>query len=295
MQSHSSLGLLLGPSGETVAGIEASDPITDEYACQLADAIAALRRYAQQQSFSLVTRNYATYRETFDRESTAFFATGGAVHGEPSELMFDLMASVVNWLMAFRLFLDHTETDLKRRFGRESLEVLRFSEATSAEYDTQFSYRLMYRMRNYAQHAGMPSHSMNFRGALVPGPDGSEYTQQTFSFCFDRDGLLRNFKGWGRQVKGELSQQAKTLEVDPHVTRAMEALNRIMGVVAEVEMPTLLTSARMVGDAIDRLDLSQGGQPAIFQFTLDGDVTRNVTIQTIPLRLLALVQSLIPE
>ena len=40
------------------------------------------------------------------------------------------MGQVVNWLSSVRLYLDHMETDLKRRFARDSPEIERFKEIT---------------------------------------------------------------------------------------------------------------------------------------------------------------------
>jgi hypothetical protein len=291
MEYHSSLGLLLGPDGNTDAGIDATDPISDEYAASLGEAIASIRRYARQQSFSVVTRNYENFRRIFDGAITKFFADGRTPPGDASEVMFDLTASLLNWLLAFRLFVDHTASDLSRRFGKKSPERIVFDDATSAEYDSVFSYRLMYRMRNYAQHAGMPAHGLNLSSRLVPTDDGSEYVQQSLSFFFDRDGLLRNFKKWGPQVTAELLKQAEHLEVEPHVSATMDALNRIMRKVVEVEMPSLLSSARMMREAVSRLDQSKGGQPAIFKFALERD-PKQVSFQTIPVGLLALVEGL---
>ena len=52
----------------------------------------------------------------------------------------------LNFLSSFKTFLDHSETSLKRRFGKESDEVKRFKQACSEAFDSHFEYRFFYRV-----------------------------------------------------------------------------------------------------------------------------------------------------
>jgi hypothetical protein len=56
----------------------------------------------------------------------------------------------------FRAFLDYWETNIKHDFGKDSMQIKAFKNATHLEYDNIFAYRFIYELRNYIQHCGMP-------------------------------------------------------------------------------------------------------------------------------------------
>ena len=69
---------------------------------------------------------------------------------------------IKNFLYSIRTFLDHTETNLKRRYGKNSERFNDFKKACSEAYDNNFSYKFIYKLRNYVQHCGMPPSQLNF-------------------------------------------------------------------------------------------------------------------------------------
>ena len=50
----------------------------------------------------------------------------------------------------------HQAEPLNRRYSADSPEFARFKEATHEEHDSNFSYRFMYKLRNFAQHSAFP-------------------------------------------------------------------------------------------------------------------------------------------
>jgi len=66
-----------------------------------------------------------------------------------------------NLLSSIRLFLDHSEFAFKRKYGKKSEEVEAFKKYASEKYDSSFSYRFVYKLRNYVQHCGIPIGSAN--------------------------------------------------------------------------------------------------------------------------------------
>src|SRR6476646_1442100 len=83
-------------------------------------------------------------------------------------LVESVMTATVNWLSAMRMFLDHQETDLTRRFGKLSPEFVAFKTATSAAYDSEVGYRFAYQLRNYVQHCGLPLGHVDVRRSGNP-------------------------------------------------------------------------------------------------------------------------------
>jgi hypothetical protein len=114
----------------------------------------------------------------------------------------EININLLNLMMAARTFLDHMETFIKREFGKESEEIHIFDSLKSEEFDTKFSYKFMYKLRNYVQHCGMPPLSYSKTKKF-----DVEQPFATLTLEFDRDALLASFDGWGAIVKPELQAQ----------------------------------------------------------------------------------------
>jgi hypothetical protein len=61
----------------------------------------------------------------------------------------------MNMLTLFRSFLDQIETFLKRNFAEADECFSKWKEVKHKAYDNYFSYRFLYKLRNYVQHVGM--------------------------------------------------------------------------------------------------------------------------------------------
>ena len=67
-----------------------------------------------------------------------------------------------------------------------------FSTLTAEIFDGSFEYRFAYKLRNYAQHFGMPIGHMRNVGTLQPGPPETKLYDT--SICFDVADLLSRRK-----------------------------------------------------------------------------------------------------
>ncbi|WP_281635374.1 hypothetical protein [Flavobacterium marginilacus] len=117
----------------------------------------------------------------------------------------------LNYLSAIRTFLDHSETFLNRKFGENSNQFLEFKKILSFFYDNSFSYRFFYRLRNYAQHVGLPIDNLQF---------STEYDREkntihgNLKVRFDRDKLLSSYQKWST-VKNDLEMLDSKFDVSP--------------------------------------------------------------------------------
>lgn len=123
-----------------------------------------------------------------------------------SRLMLNLLGSV-------RTFLDHAQTSVSRRYGSASEQMAYFKSLTAFQFDNVFSYRFLYKLRNYTQHCGMPP--VGYSVDIVPD-DGLR-----MDLHFIRKYLLEEYKEWGVVVKKELESSEGPLSVlgllDEHV------------------------------------------------------------------------------
>lgn len=108
---------------------------------------------------------------------------------------------LLNYLSSIRTYLDHSQTFLTRKYGQKSNQVKKFNDLLSFNFDNNFSYRFLYKLRNYAQHCGIPIDTLSF---------SSQYDRENnkihghLNAFFEPDKLLANFDSWGAKVKLDL-------------------------------------------------------------------------------------------
>jgi len=271
---HFNLGVVRVP-----AEFELQAEITaDEYA-SLDAALAALSRLETPFNYLVVERNFLDLQNihTF---VTIIMELGRDFVGQADhrELFSALMRALVNWLTSVRLYLDHTETDLKHRFGKTSTEVREFKTVTAAAYDGRLGYRFCYRLRNYVQHCGLPASRIAVAPARLPRVTRAK---QSVDIHVDRDALRADFDGWG-PVATDITAMSGTFPLLPLADEAMEGLRDIYPAVRDIGVTDALRHTSVLVSALDQIDLSDGdGQPAIFKH--NGDFKGQLQLSPRPL------------
>ncbi len=115
----------------------------------------------------------------------------------------------LNYLSSLRTFLDHNEVAIKRKFGKESNEVEKFKNITKNCFDSYFSYRFLYKLRNYSQHIGLPIDEIEISATKQPDETFKGYAK----IGFLSETLLEKYDGWG-VVKKDLKSK-KEISVTP--------------------------------------------------------------------------------
>jgi hypothetical protein len=226
------------------------------------EALAAVARLGPSFDYQLVERNF------LDLESIHQFVkitiSLGRQFATPDhrQLGEALMRSAVNWLTSMRLFLDHTETDLKRRHGKVSPEALRFERATNLAFSTRIGYRFSSKFRNYVQHCGLPLSRIQVNR---PDPAARTRAKQSVAFLLDRDVLLSSYKEWG-PVRRDLEAMPPSFPMLPLVSEAMEGLRQVYRELLDIRLSEALHRCRVLERALDRIeDTSASGHPALFR------------------------------
>ena len=225
-------------------------PITEDERERLVDAMDVLEEDSEQEARNLVLHRFQRLF-AIKQESAARFEQ---LKSEPTgmkRLNSELRTALFEWLQAVRAFLDHTETRLKRRYGKDSDEVRRFKEATSQMFDAFFAYRFLYKLRN-AQHVDFAPIGIVLTETLE---DGHRVTKP--SARFRRDELLAGFSEWG-PVKLELEQFSEEFFMDEPVATMMQCLDYIAFIVAEIERPYLEEQVAILKEALSRLPAGHG-------------------------------------
>jgi hypothetical protein len=131
---------------------------------------------------------------------------------------------VSDFLGAASAFRDRAASRLSRQFGSAAGETLILKAATSRLFDKSFAYRVMYALRNYAQHHEVPI-------SLVPinaerGPDGTMKCR--IALHLDPAKLITTGKV-SAKFRAELAAlQDKKLALGPLIEEFMTAHQEVM-------------------------------------------------------------------
>jgi len=85
---------------------------------------------------------------------------------------------IVNLLTACRLYLDQSEHRISQLFGNSSEQLGELRGFKSKLYDSRAGYRIVEALRNYAQHAGLLVHQVQYSASAVGSldPRAIQYT-----------------------------------------------------------------------------------------------------------------------
>jgi hypothetical protein len=184
-------------------------------------------------------------------------------------MFLNINRRLLNYLSSIRSLLDHTETRLKEKYGKESLRVKHFLDACSKEYDNNFSYKFFYALRNFTQHFGMPVGNLCLTSMEDPPYSGK--VSHHLEVTFERDELLK-YNGWKKMLREEIQNLPQEFDISSHVYNMMKCLEKINKVLIEDELPNIIKSAEYIDQLIASikekkvypiiLQLSQGNKPS---------------------------------
>lgn len=172
--------------------------------------------------FRVVELNYEELKSKISYYTSKVKENPNAGLTDSDTIFIDINRHLLNLLSTIRTFLDHKETTLKRKFGKESDEFLRFEKETNIAFDNNFEYRFIYKLRNYAQHCGLPAGPPETKSYM----NTKSEVQNDFNIYFDRNKLLSDFD-WGIKVKNDLALQPEKFNILPVIDKVHELLNSI--------------------------------------------------------------------
>jgi hypothetical protein len=192
LRGHS-LAYLGEPSPEHVVPINFVRPFADAEADALDASLKRINRFSQDQQLYIICElNYAELESTLHEYDENFENYAGN-YVSVETITSNISRCILNHLSSFRMLIDHAETAMNRRFGAASPEFLEFKRALSREYDGNFAYRFLYRLRNFVQHLGLPIDSWS-RTSEAGGPPAQ------LQISLSRERLLADRDVWGAIV-----------------------------------------------------------------------------------------------
>jgi hypothetical protein len=249
------LGTMVPP-----ATINMHQELTEAEWTQLNEAAGAIEQLASPFHYRLVELNFKQLQDLHQYVSITISLGREFAAANRQKLVGSVMGATVNWLTSMRMFLDHEETQLKRKYGESSSEFAAFKVATRQAYDGVVGYRFAYEFRNYAQHCGLPLNHLVIMAPAVP----QTHLKQDTKLLLDRDNLLAEFNNWKR-VKKDLQAMEPRFEMLPLLEGAMSGIRAINRACTEIDLDKALASAPVLASALDRLkDLA--GEPMLIRY-----------------------------
>ncbi len=220
-----------------------------------------------------VEMNHAAYHETLLHIKERCDTPQVASYFFQRRMSVDVNRCVLNFLSSVRMFLDHKETELKRLGEVGTQRLANFKRITNQAFDNDFSYRFLYKLRNYVQHCGVPMGRFGYSECLE-----DDTVTRELVVNFDRDILLQNFD-WGK-VGPDLQSQPEGFSITSHVDWVMEWVGVIQNVLSSDLMSGL---AAAVADIEEFMKPTEGryGTPFIgIQRFVEGEEGKSTMMMT---------------
>ena len=231
----------LGQDGQPV--FNATRRLSDDEFERLSAANELFRRILGQTTWSVVQYNYSCFvlLEQQLRENVAARSTAAPIHADTIQV--PIVASIVNFLTAMRMFLDQSELVLKRLDKADGGGRFRtWKTVCSSEYEDYFAYRFLYKFRNYVLHVSLPLSTWNISISLEQSEKLVRLSlsgESPLDHVGDSDGLtvqillgespsdlIKNYDDWST-VKAELESLTTEIDLSEQIHVGMECLTRV--------------------------------------------------------------------
>lgn len=228
------------------------------------NAIAALRRFFQRPAFLLTEEMFAKARCAI-----AWIAPGTPVPlermADPLDITFSISSRLALWLESIRIFLETTETRLKRTYGEDSDYWGSWVYWKGDLFDNFRSYRLLYHLRNRV-HESLPPIWFESHSASMGGGEPGAMNVVGLS----PKQLLATYQGkeWHPHVRQDLREgDQAVIPLLPLVEEHQRNIRRLATHLMYKEQIEVLTEARLLLELAREAAEGDGeAKPMVFHF-----------------------------
>jgi len=247
------------------------EELADQALTEVMSAIHAVGVFDTHQSlYDICVRNYddllARWRD-IEAQHQAEPATSTA-YERRYNAQLEMNRRLMNYLSAFKTFVDHYETRFKRIDPEGTREYGAYTEITRLVFGRHFAYRFCSKLRNYVQHVGLPVGRIEFVGSVDPNFPGDRSRHvYTASIWFDRDVLLANYQEWGARVREDLQNQPEHLPILAICRELQYCIHLVNRVCLQIDLNAAIDSWQLlVTRSVQVQQQLPGAYPVIAQF-----------------------------
>lgn len=210
-----------------VLGTSCFVQLTDEEVANLRDATSTLSEVVSiEEKFDIVFENFIELEQELTRQVTTYaYRSNRLLPYGLLDLKRTFNRRIINVLTAARTYQDQTKQHVGTIFGAESAEKNQIVSLFSCEYDSALSYRLMEKLRNYAQHQDLPLQGCTLKSRWI----NSESEERELEFNVELPLVVSDLlsSGFNKGVLAELEQLGERIDLKPMVRQYVEALWRV--------------------------------------------------------------------
>jgi hypothetical protein len=237
---------------ESGPSIELGDEITQEQYENFQNAIAEIHELEHiKRLFEITFLNKNDFVDTYNRDVKKLIESSWTLAGDRKKynqhhLNFNRL--FLNYLSSIRSFIDHNQTLITRKFGKDSEEIAEFKKICKYYYDNFFCYRFFYKLRNYSQHCGLPLKDFNLSTNRHENGSYSAEAEMTFDSV-----LLLEEYDWGTVVTADLKKINGEFSLAPIVEDMTKVLLGFWQAVDTLYLTKVSKAVKFIKDNTDHL------------------------------------------
>lgn len=202
--------------------------------------------------FKMALENYLELTRFLEKEEKE----EGAGIEKFKNIGFQTNRILINYLSSTKMFIEHTEMNIKRYYGFESANFKTWKIATNNEYDNHVEYRFLYQLRNYTQHIGLPIGSVS--RSLITND-----RESAIRINFHRDSLLEANFNW-KKVRDDIANMPGKFSIFPIINKYNGCMARLYQAALKAIVVDLMEAVDKYMILLNERDLK--GTPYIVHF-----------------------------
>ena len=224
---------------------------------------------AIEDKYSLILQNYFEFEQQLHRLALENLLYRGSRWTDFVDDIRNVNRVLMNLLSAQRMYVDHIPQHLNKIFAPSDLQSEAFVAATRAEFDGSSGYRLLYTLRNHAQHGEFPVQSLSLGSKWLEEGQLRNCSHTATAFAH-RDDVVQN-KDLNAKVRTEVSAMPEKIDLVPFARENMSSFARLHRVVRDALRPQLEESDSVLKTAYVRFEQHAGRKPIGLYIVQSGD------------------------
>ena len=215
----------------------------------------ALAALASEERFNLVLENYAELEGDILQIALNHMLFADTSSEAALDALYRVNRRVVAVLTACRMYLDQMPRHVRCIVGDNGAEQAEFKARLSTHYDGALGYRVMEALRNYAQHCGIPVHSIT-RGSYRK-PDDRGYVHYVTPIIMVSE--LQEDRSFKRSVLKELRALGKAeFDIKPFTRQYITAFADVHAWFRRTASPVVRAADRFFEAAAEKYTAHSG-------------------------------------
>ena len=155
-------------------------------------------------------------------------------------IFININRTFTNYLSSYKIQIDNFDIHLKNKYGRKSTEYQKFDKHKKMIYDTNFTHRLFYNLRNYSQHIYFPINHISKNSEKV-----GQGMEDSMLIAFDKKRFLGD-DFLIKKIGTDLEKCNDFVPVMVHINNSQKIIEDIYKMYMIIEQSSLTSHADLI-------------------------------------------------